>query len=637
MGTRVNATKISPLVGCDSGESSRLAGGFLWRGPGLKDMPDRKDDKDPVKLALDAFHLNTKAMKAQFATWREAADSFKGKRSVTEPRKANIMLNRLVKDVETVVPRYTSNLMGSRPYLPFRSNKREYSDWASGIEDLIDYFCDESRGRFFMSMDQALRYAIPLGIGYVEPRYEWWPYNIYQRVSKYDNFGRSIGEDIFETTEIQEGMRFVVHHPAAVRPHPHGRSLSEKPDIVIVEMVATADIERLIEQGTYKMPDGFDKADLRKRQSPDTEIAKELSYDKRDMSSEMADSVGVLMRYHADNRWIALWNGAIPLLDTENQNRNMFRWQKPITAIRNMSHIGPDTWWPIGMYERGKELAEWGSKIVSRYFQDVMMSSAQMIAYDPDLVSREDLVAEPGNRIPIQGGQFDRAFKRIDLATPHKELFDLYDITKGELDEIQGLYDYQRGSTPARKETATATTALTTAGNTRLESGILYIEQTGFADSAYIAAKTVDANVTRGMADDILGFERASGMPSFDPDMIPGGWSVHFEGSDRVQRKAQKTETYIETYNMLRPQVPRNAWVMDRKLALLTEVHTEQELDMLGLSDRGQEEMADEAAQQAAMQPAAPPPGPGPTMGPSGGIVPPNQIPTPEMNIATGV
>jgi len=522
--------------------------------------------------------------------------------------------------------------MGSRPYLPYRSNKREYSDWASAIEDLSDFYCDESRGKFFLSMERALRYAVPHGIAYVEPRYEFMPYSISQRNPQKDKFGRVVGFDIFETTEIKEGMRFVVHHPSAVRPHPYGMSLSEKPNIVIVELVAVKDIERLLEQGTYTLPDGYDTDDLRKRMSPDSELVKELQYEKSGFSPDIQGDVGLLMRYYSDNRWVHLWNGAVPLLNSENRNRNMFAWQKPISAIRNMSHIGANVWWPIGMYQRGRDLAEWGDKIASRYFQDVLMSSAQMVFYNPDLVFREDLVAEPGNRIPVEGGDFDRAFRRMDVADPHKELFELYDLTSRSLDEVQGLYDYQRGSTPARKETATTTTALQTAGNTRLESAVLYVEQTGFADLAYLTAKMLDANVTRGAADDILGFERTNDIPSFDPDQIPGGWSVHFEGSDRVQRKAQKTETYIETYNFLRDRVPRNGWVMDRKLALLTEVHSEQELDMLGLSDRGQEELM----QDQAMQPPAPG---GPPMQGDGSqsIVPPNSIPTPATNVETGV
>ena len=596
-----------------------------------------KDKPDAVQMVNQKDKLARDSMKTQINIWRAASDSFKGFGPVQNPRKVHIKVNRLMSDVETVVPRFAGTLLGQRPYLPIRAKKRDYNKWASGIEDIADYFSEG--GQFFLNFTEALKYCVSLSISYVEPRYEYWPFNVYQRNPQFDSFGRVVGYDKFTETSVREGMRFVVHHPIAVRPHPFGNSLARKPWVIIVEIVPLSDIEKLIDQGTYKLGKDVSKEDLKKREPLSNELAFELRMDKDQVSSSLQGDVGVLMRYYSEDRWVHTWNRQFVLLDTENQNKNMYRWQKPLVALRNVTHIGPDTWWPIGMYEMGRHLAEWGDKILSRYFQDVVMGSAQWVLYDPNKVYREDLVAEPGNRIPVDGGDFERAIQQMKVAQPSKELFDLYTITQDSGDTLKGLYDYQKGSTPARKETATTTQTLAQAGNTRLEYGVLSIEQTAMSELAYLVTKLIDANVTEGMKREILGDDRMWQVPSLDPDMIPGGYAFQFEGSDRVSRKTQKVETYIQVYNMLRPQqtVQQGAWLLDRKLAQLTETLSDEELAEIGLSEEAQQA----AQQQAQMQQGPPqggPPGASESLGSAGQtLMPPDQVATPATNLETQI
>mgnify|MGYP001593854669 CR=1 FL=1 len=596
-------------------------------------MQAKSDAMEAVELVNTLDRACREAMTHQIGVWKEADSVMRGRGPVQDPYKVNIKLNRLMTDVETVVPRFAGNLLGQRPYMPLVANIRDFQEQASAIEDLADAFTAE--GGFVLSFTDAIRLMVPLGVSYVEPRYQWLPYNVTQKQVQYDRFGRVAGYDDSISTEVRDTITFVVHHPLAVRMPEYGATIRQKPYVIIAELVHRKEIERLLDQKTYKLPKGMTTADLKLSMPSDSETMSDLGADKSGIPSKAWDDIGLLLRYYDDERWITTWNRTMLLQDSENRNKNMYRDVKPIIAFRNMTHIGPQRWWPIGMYEQGRALSRWGDKILSRYFTDVMRDATGVILYNPDLVAREDLVAEPGNRIPVQDGQFERAIAPMKLGQPAKELFDLYNITSQAEDTLLGLYDYQRGSTPARKETATATTALTQAGNTRLEFGVLLIEQTGLADLAYLTTKLIAANITRGKANEILGFERAAKLPSFDPEAIPGGFSWAFRGSDKVQRQTQKIEKFIEVYNLLRPQQTiLNPSVLDRKLGQITEVLSDEELDQM-------------------MTPVAPPAAPGPPEMPvqpdqedqgdmmqvqpslsSGGgtIMPPGQIATPATN-----
>lgn len=594
-------------------------------------MASTTDKVDPVELVNSLDRTCREAMTHQMSMWRGADEALRGRGLVQDRAKVNIKLNRLLIDVETVVPRFAGNLLGQRPYMPLVANVRDFQEQAAAIEDLADAFTAE--GGFVMSFTDAIRLMVPLGISYMEPRYEWLPYNVVQKKVQYDRFGRVVGYDDSLTTENRDSITFVVHHPQAVRMPEYGATMRAKPYVIIAELVHRKEVERLLEQGTYKLPKDMKLEDLKRSMPGDTETLEDLGSDKGGIPSKAWEDIGLLLRYYSSDRWITTWNRTVLLQDSENRNKNMYKDVKPLVAFRNSTHIGTQRWWPIGMYEQGRALAKWGDKILSRYFTDVMRDATGVMLYNPDKVSREDLIAEPGNRIPVIDGEFDRAIAPVKLGQPSKELFDLFNITQQAGDTLVGLYDYQRGSTPSRKETATTTNVLSQAGNTRLEFGVLMVEQGGLTDLAYLTTKLIDANITRGKANEILGFERAARLPSFDPEGIPGGFSWAFRGSDKVQRQTQKIEKFIQVYNLLRPQQTiANPSVLDRKLGQITEVLSDEELDQM---------MTPVAPPSPGPQPPEqmpPAPGAEPSLSSGGGtVMPPDQIPTPATNQETAV
>ncbi len=591
------------------------------------------ETKPAVEIVNDEDKLNRESMKPQVATWRDAIAAFQNRGPISDPYKVNVKVGRLMGDVETVVPRDAMALLGTTPYFPLRAKDKAQSRQAQGMEKLAENFTEQ--GQFFLQFVESLRMTRPLGICYIEPRWTFWPVSIFQQQAETDEFGRVVGMKQFRTTSIEQGMEFKVHFPAAVRPHPYGNSLKDKPNVVIAELVHISEVERLLDAKTYKLEKGVKLEELRKSdpEGIGDEPLRELRRDKDGIDKSLQGDVGLLLRYyenptaeHPAGRWIHTWNRKFLLLDEENMMPNMAAWQKPIVALRNMSHIGPDRYWPIGMYEMGRDLALRGDDALSLYFQGAYMNSAQLIMFNPDLVNSESLVAEPGNRIPVQGGDFDQAVRTMKVGEPPNELFDLYDITKQTLDHRMGTNAFVSGQDPIRKETATTARILEESGSARMEFGTLFLEQTALTELAYITTKLIDANMNDAQRAQILGFEEAQFVRSADPDSIPGGFKFQFEGSDRINRKAQKNENLLNGWNLLGNMLdPTGQAMYKRKLLESFENFSDDEVT----------QMVPMPEEQGFAE-ALPGTQPANSIGEEGAITNPNSIATPATNVAVG-
>lgn len=560
-------------------------------------MAKSDKEKDPVEVVNEAEKLARESMQSQVDMWREASNAMQNKLPVTDPYMPNITVGRLAADMETIVPRDVQALLGERPYMPFEAVDQGTPaavEYAGSITDQVDWYT--TRGGLYTKFADAMRIARPLGIVYIEPRHAMTPVSIYQEEIIRDVMGRPIEVREFREETVEEGVDFRVIHPVALRPHPYGNSLNEKPEICVVELVHVKEIERLLDSkgSNYKMPDGKKKKDLRDGMGDNGEWQQQIRRDKGNLRGEAFKDIGVLIRHYTDDRWIHTWNRQFVLMDTENQNENMPSHVKPFAAFRNMSHITQDTFWPRGDYEFMMDLYWLGDMWLNMYAQAAQMYSAQWILYDPDKGLRaEDLKAIPGARIPISGGNFSEAVQSMKVGTPPEEYLEFYRETTGIADNRIHVNDWVAGRDPQRKETATAVDQLTSAGMTAMEFGITYMEQGGLTDLAYLTSKLVAANQTDAQRGRILGYERAARMRSADAEAIPGGYRLAFRGSDRVQRQQRKIEKVLQAYNLIRMQgTVMSPWLLDRMVLETLEVFDGQQLDDLGLTAEAQGQMA---------------------------------------------
>jgi len=602
------------------------------------------EETDPVRLVNNAEEQALRPMESRMKIWEEAIRAYSMQGDIGETSRVNIKAGEIIADTETIVPRDVNTLLGSRPYMPLGAIDTRNSESVQRVEKitrLLDRYADRN---FFMSFTDALRLCRLHGISYIEPRWSFLPKIIEIRKVARDMFGRLTGFAGTEQVEtVEENMEWRVLDPWQVRPAPYGNSLDEKPWIVIAEIVPVETIIQLVDSKAhpYKLPKDVDEADLRKYGQQDDPLHR-LRRDSMLLMPGDNNDVGILLRYYQNptkkypnGRWIHTWNRTILLMDEENFGP-LPKNHKPVAALRNISHVSSDRYWPIGLYEFTKDLIKWGDKILSLYFDGVMQNSAQWVAYNPDLVDEEDLRAQPGQRIPVEGGRFAEALLQMKVGQPPVELFDLSRTVTDMKDKRVGIFAYQRGNEPIRKETATAATILTDAGAARMQFGVLQIEQTGLADIADIASKTINANITDGERNRILGFIDSYLLGSADPDSIAGGYVWEFKGSDKIQRQSAKLERELQAYNLMRNQPTIiSPWVMDRQLLKDLDVYTEEQLKQMGLTE--EQQMAMQQQQMSQQQMGAMPPEQPPPVGEAQAIANPNAIRTPAVNQANKV
>jgi len=585
----------------------------------------RSDDLEALQKVNDAETLARNAMKDQVRMWGEAEQAMQNKVPVTDPYSPNVTVGRLAADMETIVPRDVQSLMGNRPYMPYGAtdkNNPGATDYASGITDNVDYYTET--GKLYTKFADLMRIVRPKGIAYIEPRWSLFPLSIYDRQVETDALGRVVSVSEFYEDGVEEGVEFRILDPEAVRPHPYGNDLDSKPEICVVELVHKNEIKRLLDSkgSGYSAPAGVKEDQLFTGMGDGVELQQQTRRDKGNLTGDAYKDVGVLIRRYAEDRWTHTWNRQWVLMDTENHNKNMPKCKKPFAAFRNMSHIGMDRYWPVGDFEFMMDLYWLGDMWLNMYAKAAQMYGAQWIMFNPDSgLSANDLKPIAGARVPVPGGDFDRAVRAFKMNEPPAAYLEFYRENKTNTDNRIHINDWVAGRDPVRKETATAVEQLSSAGLTNLEFGVTYIEQGGLSDLAYLTGKTVAANQSGGQRAKILGWERSQRILSADPEAIPGGYTLNFKGSDRVQREQSRMDKRLQGYNLTRGQATiLEPWMMDREI--LSDLGYENDkLDAMGLTAEAQQAFRQQ--QMAALQPPPPPMG---SVGAESAIMNPSQV-----------
>lgn len=606
---------------------------------------------DPVSLVVEAERVAREHMEPQRIIWQETIDAYRSRGPVDDAESVSVKINHLLPVIETIVPRDATALLPQRPYIPIKTRKLDQQKRGRFNETIIDAQLD--RGQFFPSFVNGLRMAEAYGCSYLEPYWDAWVENIYQRNPITDPMtGQIVGFNESRTSELRDGLAFKALGPWAVLPHPAGNTLLSKPWIIIKELVHVSEIIRMVESGRWQLPEEVTPEDLKKGpigRSSTGEWEFQWRMDRSGLSAEAAMDVGVLLRLYSENRWIYVWNYSILLQDTENQHVNMDRRVKPVAMLRMSSDIGPDQFFPPGHWARIRDKAMFDDAILSLYIDKLLMDSAKWIVYDERYIDPEQLVATYGGRVRVKNNpqSMDQAVKMFEMGRPDPSMLDVHNILKQSIDDQTGVQDIARGVNVTPKQTATVGNIMAEAAQTRIGFGARYFEGTFMPELAYLVTKLCGRWMTLPQMADVVGFDGALAVMTPDPEAIPGGFTYEFDGSDRVARREQKQNKLKEAWNMVgnHPIVagsPVISSILIKNLLEGTEAlpdsdweKIEQELDPQFQMQKQMEQQQAAMMQGGGMPPGGMPPGGVQSVGAEGALQNPNTIteggPPPEM------
>ena len=306
----------------------------------------------------------------------------------------------------------------------------------------------------------------------------------------------------------------------------------------------------------------------------------------------------------------------------------------PIVCFRDITDIGPYRFYGTSLYDQIRDAAELGDDFLSVYMNSILMDGTGWLLYDPELVDRENLDAVLGNRIPIKAGgqgKLDQALREVPRQEANPRLFEGYQETQKIIDSREGIFAFQTGDTPRRKDTFGTNQILAQAGDAKLEFRTRVIELGPFQDTGLGVAKMIDKNITRTQLAEILDDDEMAMAMSVDPSTLPGGFNWKFKGSSAIVQEAQKNEALQTWYNMAANNpAMQSKFIADRKLAMATQNFTQDEVE------RMYPDMQEQGAVPGAAVPGQPQ-APVESISSSGqAVMPPAQIPTPAINGATG-
>jgi hypothetical protein len=578
-------------------------------------------------------------MTGRISKWTQAREAYEAQGFVDDPERIEVKMNRLLPSIERAVATVVSMLLPSRPYLPLGA-KVKNDGLATRIARLKTDLVDGALGdEFFEMFSEMVRMSALYCSSFIEPQWQTWIENIQQREVDIDpatGLIRDIGET--KTKELADGLRVKSLDPWSVLPHPAGNTLDQKPWVILRECVTYDEMERLLEEKDgWSLPDDMTLSDLKIGPSDDYErMVDQWRTDLGLFNSETREDVIVLLRLYSNKRWLVTANYTAVLSDTENQNANMPVFKKPVAQMRWHPAVGPDRFWGKSEWERIQDVASLDDLVMSLYVDHAIMAQGKTWRINEEYLDPEDVTGEYGARLRIRNhpNKLADAIDVIDFGPPDSSLLEVHGIMSQEQDDRLFFQDLARGQAPTPKQTARATERIAEFGQKPLEFWGKYHEATTMPQVSYLVCKRLSENMSIGQMMKLGGMTANEALATIDadPENIPGGYKYEFQGSDRVVQKAKDYEQLIEGFNLV-----GNTPIIAQGPGLNMFVKK----IMQGIEAFDNDEVEQAVPEEMLQQPPPPPlpPEGGPpveSMGATSAIQPPNQMATPESNLAAG-
>lgn len=446
--------------------------------------------------------------------------------NVTDPYRSNMVMPKLYTAIETIAPRISKAIFGKRPYIPIKSEKNP--DAAKAIELALDSYL--YRGRFKIKGGQLIKMIALFGTGFLEPV----PARMYVREK------RMVPSPVYPWQPIEQEVqipRFYLdirqYAPWQVYVEPHMMSFDDPGYAIITEIVAKSEIRRMIEAGRYP---GVDPEKLSAEGETEDKKFSEKMFAALNIARPDEDmDYGVLMRYQSKERYITVWNGIMELEDGDNPykhgqiNLTRFTW--------NADPFLQNSFWGQPEGKVCEALLDKLDESRNQVADNNDIINQAVIGYRDQAVEPEHIVFVGGARIPIKGtfnGSIRDAIDVIETRGLPADAYQLPMIYDMEVDRAMGVYAPNRGeNTPDTDQTATEASLISSQGDLRNEFRAEMFENLGLAEFSDKCTSHIDqfTDFQDWFAE--IG-EMALLTQTMNPQMLPGGFSYQFRGSDEI-------------------------------------------------------------------------------------------------------
>lgn len=467
-------------------------------------------------------------------------------RSYTEKKDtgANLFIPYTFSAIESVVPRIISTMFASRPFIGVLPVNEESVDKAKMHEKLLDYQLTQRINTIELA-SMWIKEALMYGTSHIKPVWRYEIRNVKQKVPVTSILGVSM-ESKYQDTEIVAYDDPHVEHIDIwdIYVDPDATNVDDAEYVVHRVFRTKEHIKRMAQNGIYK---NIEKIGNSFSPTSSDEIGSEerMSSIGLSKSPKQQDKIE-LLEYWTDERIIVVANRSAII---RNEPNPFWHGKKPF--IRIVDHPVPHEYYGIGEIEPIEYLQYELNDTRNQRMDNVNLVLNRMwkVLRGADIVP-EQLISRPGGFIEVDDMGDIEEVKFTDVtSSSYKEEEEI----KRDIDRTVGVFDYARGETTDRRETATTASILSNAANERFKLKVQLMEDMGLRRLGLMLIQLnqqfIDSErVIRVVGDDGVNFEILS------PEDIMGEFDIMPIGStvEPIINKETRVNQLISLYGVMK-------------------------------------------------------------------------------------
>lgn len=467
-------------------------------------------------------------------------------RSYTEKKDtgANLFIPYTFSAIESVVPRLISTMFASRPFIGVLPVNEESVDKAKMHEKLLDYQLTQRINTIELA-SMWIKEALMYGTSHIKPVWRYEIRNVKQKVPVTSILGVSM-ESKYQDTEIVAYDDPHVEHIDIwdIYVDPDATNVDDAEYVVHRVFRTKEHIKRMAQNGIYK---NIEKIGNSFSPTSSDEIGSEerMSSIGLSKSPKQQDKIE-LLEYWTDERIIVVANRSAII---RNEPNPFWHGKKPF--IRIVDHPVPHEYYGIGEIEPIEYLQYELNDTRNQRMDNVNLVLNRMwkVLRGSDIIP-EQLISRPGGFIEVDDMGDIEEIKFTDVtSSSYKEEEEI----KRDIDRTVGVFDYARGETTDRRETATTASILSNAANERFKLKVQLMEDMGLRRLGLMLIQLnqqfIDSErVIRVVGDDGVNFEILS------PEDIMGEFDIMPIGStvEPIINKETRVNQLISLYGVMK-------------------------------------------------------------------------------------
>jgi hypothetical protein len=467
-------------------------------------------------------------------------------RSYTEKKDtgANLFIPYTFSAIESVVPRLISTMFASRPFIGVLPVNEESVDKAKMHEKLLDYQLTQRINTIELA-SMWIKEALMYGTSHIKPVWRYEIRNVKQKVPVTSILGVSM-ESKYQDTEIVAYDDPHVEHIDIwdIYVDPDATNVDDAEYVVHRVFRTKEHIKRMAQNGIYK---NIEKIGNSFSPTSSDEIGSEerMSSIGLSKSPKQQDKIE-LLEYWTDERIIVVANRSAII---RNEPNPFWHGKKPF--IRIVDHPVPHEYYGIGEIEPIEYLQYELNDTRNQRMDNVNLVLNRMwkVLRGSDIIP-EQLISRPGGFIEVDDMGDIEEIKFTDVtSSSYKEEEEI----KRDIDRTVGVFDYARGETTDRRETATTASILSNAANERFKLKVQLMEDMGLRRLGLMLIQLnqqfIDSErVIRVVGDDGVNFEILS------PEDIIGEFDIMPIGStvEPIINKETRVNQLISLYGVMK-------------------------------------------------------------------------------------